>query len=320
MKKKLSVGIAAILFFPLTEFAQEKDTLISKPDNFIKRTDSTEQQIKSASYYQAANITFNNYFPLLGSNIAQEFSKPFKMTGKDWGNFGKFALTFGALSFADEPMQKYATRLVHNNSAIGDISSYVTKFGGPYERLTLATCAAYGLIFKNRKLLNTSLLATQAYITGSAIEIVLKLASGRTRPNYYTPNEEAEPKFLGPFTSLGRDASGKKRYSSFPSGHAIIAFGAATVFCREYQEIKYLPVITYSAAALVALSRLTQNRHWITDVLTGAVIGYLNGKNVVNNYHRYSRLKKSPHNKNTISYSFQYFNKQVIPGIIYSLK
>jgi membrane-associated phospholipid phosphatase len=320
MKKKLSMGIAAMLFIHLTEFAQQKDTLANKYGNINRRPDSTEKQSNSASNYETTNITFNNYFSLLGSNMKQEFSKPFNMTGKDWRNFGKFALAFGALGFADEPLQKYAAKLVYNNPAVKTISSYVTKFGGGYERSTLAIFAAYGLIFKNPKLVNTTLLATQAYIAGSAIEIVLKLVSGRTRPNYYTANEEAEPKFLGPFTKLGRDSTGKKRYSSFPSGHAIIAFGAATVFCQEYKDIKYLPVIAYSAATLVGLSRITENRHWITDVLTGAAIGYLNGENVVNNYHRYSKLKKSQQNKNTISYSFQYFNKQIIPGIIYSFK
>ena len=320
MKKKLSLVLIAMQFIPFREFAQQNDSLVNKPDSISRRMDANEKQISLSSYNETTNITFNNYFPLLASSMKQEFSKPFNMTGKDWGNVGKFALAFAALSFADEPMQKWSVKMMHNNRPVRNISSFVTKFGGPYERTTLATLAAYGLIAKNPKLVNTALLASQAYLTGSAIEIVLKLISGRTRPNYYTAYEEAEPKFLGPFTGLGRDATGKKRYSSFPSGHAIIAFGAATVFCEEYKNIKYLPVLAYSAATLVGLSRITENRHWISDVLTGAVIGYLNGKSVVNNYHRYSKLKKSQQNKSTISYTFQYFNKQVIPGIIYTFK
>ena len=77
MKSKLSAGLAAMLFLPLTQFAQEKDSLANKLGNINKRIDSTEKQINTASYYQSTNITFNNYFPLLGSIMQREFVKPF---------------------------------------------------------------------------------------------------------------------------------------------------------------------------------------------------------------------------------------------------
>jgi membrane-associated phospholipid phosphatase len=169
-------------------------------------------------------------------------------------------------------------------------------------------------------MVTTTILATQAYLTGAALEGTVKFISGRTRPTYYAENVEAEPRFLGPFSKIGRDAKGKRRYSSFPSGHTTIAFAAATVFAKEYKDKVYVPIIAYSAATLIGLSRITENKHWATDVLAGAVIGYMAGKNVVNNYHRYAKLKASQQNKNTVSFNLQYFNRQFVPGLIYKFK
>jgi membrane-associated phospholipid phosphatase len=321
MENKLRQLIILLILFPVVAFTQS-DSLLSKPvrDKHIDAVEKRLVDINPSAYDEVTPITLNNYFTLLGRNLEHEFTKPFNMRARDWGNFGKFAVIFGALCFSDEQMQKSSVKLASNNPAVKNSSYYITKFGGAYERYTLAALTAYGLIFKNTRLLTTALLATQAYITGSAVEVTLKALSGRTRPNYYSANEEAEPRFLGPFAKLGRDAKGKKRYSSFPSGHSIIAFGAATVFSEEYKNIKYLGPLAYSAATLVGLSRLTENKHWATDILTGAAIGYLTGKNVVNNYHHYANRGAGRKNKNSVSCNFQYFNGRIIPGVIYKFR
>jgi membrane-associated phospholipid phosphatase len=323
MENKLRLVIITILFIPFAGFAQQKDTLVNKLDSLNRKKDSSGKQINNidpSSYNASTKITFKNYFVLLASDLKQEFTKPFHMTRRDWGNFGKFAVTFAALSFADEPVQKYSVRLMSNKPVLQNISSYVTKFGASYERYTLATFAAYGLIFKRQKMVTTTLLATQAYLTGAALEGSLKFLTGRTRPSFYSENVEAEPKFLGPFAKIGRDENGKRRYASFPSGHTTIAFAAATVFAKEYNDKVYVPIIAYSAATLIGLSRITENKHWTTDVLAGAAIGYMAGRNVVNNYHRYAKLKAPRQDKNTVSFNLQYFDHQFVPGIIYKFK
>ena len=233
---------------------------------------------------------------------------------------GKFAVVAGALAFADEPIQKGAVKLRTNNPGLNNVSKYITNFGGIYEAYTLAAFGAYGIIFKSQKIKTTTLLATQAYITGGALESVLKFVSGRTRPSYYDANVEAEPKFLGPFSKTAKDANGKKVYSSFPSGHTTVAFAAATVFALEYKDHLIVPIIAYSAASLIGLSRITENKHWSTDVLAGAALGFLAGKQVVNNYHRYAKLKAPNQKKNTVSFNLQYYSGHVVPGMIYKFR
>lgn len=306
-----------LLSFPLAGFAQQ-DTLSKKLDSLTLKKDSVGQvnSINPKAYTETTQITFNSYFVLLGSNLKQEFTKPFRMTKKDWGNFGKFAAVTFALSFADEPIQKSALKLRNRNTGINNISKYVTNFGGVYEVVTLASLGTYGLIFKNEKLKTTTLLATQSYITAGALESVLKFVSGRTRPSYYEEGVEAEPRFLGPFSKTSRDANGKKVYSSFPSGHTTVAFAAATVFASEYKDKPLVPIIAYTAASLIGVSRITENKHWTTDVFVGAALGYLSGKQVVNNYHRYAKIKNDEKKKNTYSFNLNYSYGHLEPGLV----
>jgi membrane-associated phospholipid phosphatase len=322
MPKKFRAIIAIILFVPLTALTQ-KDTLITKLDSLTRKTDSAGKQVNNTNpeaYNQATKITFKNYFVLLASDLKQEFTKPFHMTKRDWGNLGKFSLVLVGVGFADETIQKNSVTFMRDKPALQNISKYVTRFGGVYERYTLATFAAYGIIFKKPKMVNTTLLATQAYITGMTVEGVFKFLTPRTRPSYYSTNIEAEPKFLRPFKRVGKDANGRRSYSSFPSGHTTVAFAAATVFAKEYKDKIYVPILAYSAATLIGVSRITENRHWATDVLAGAAIGYLTGRNVVNNYHRYAKLKAPQKNGNSISLNFQYVNGQLHPGLIYKFR
>lgn len=307
--------------FPFTGFTQ--DTLINKLDSLHKQKDSAGQQINNIApkaYNENTRLTFKSYFILLGSNLKQEFTKPFHMNKKDWGNFGKFAAVTIALSFADEPIQKAALKLRNRNTGINDVSKYVTNFGGMYEAYTLVGLGTYGLIFKNQKIKTTTLLATQAYITAGALESVLKFVSGRTRPSFYDDGKEAEPKFLGPFSKTAKDINGKNVYSSFPSGHTTVAFAAATVFASEYKDKPIVPIIAYSVASLIGASRITENKHWTTDVFVGAAVGFLAGKQVVNNYHRYAKLKAPGQPKNSVSFSLNYSYGHWEPGLVYKFR
>ena len=63
-------------------------------------------------------------------------------------------------------------------------------------------------------------------------------------------------------------------YNSFPSGHTATAFMTATMLHKEYEgRNKWISIGGYSLAALTGVSRVMNNRHWMTDVMAGAVIG-----------------------------------------------
>ena len=63
-------------------------------------------------------------------------------------------------------------------------------------------------------------------------------------------------------------------FYSFPSGHTAAAFTASTLLYKEYgYRVKWTAVLIYFTAVAVGITRMLNNRHWLSDVLAGALIG-----------------------------------------------
>ena len=67
--------------------------------------------------------------------------------------------------------------------------------------------------------------------------------------------------------------------TSFPSGHAAVAFALAESINRTSGSA-WAPFATYPAAALVAWSRVRDDKHWTSDVLAGAALGVWTARKV----------------------------------------
>jgi membrane-associated phospholipid phosphatase len=63
---------------------------------------------------------------------------------------------------------------------------------------------------------------------------------------------------------------------SFPSGHSSATFATATVLQRHLGWRAAVP--TYTLATYVAMSRLQENRHFLSDVVFGAALGVVAGR------------------------------------------
>ena len=98
-------------------------------------------------------------------------------------------------------------------------------------------------------------------LAGLAVQS-LKHLIGRPRPRW-THQEAFE---YGPSWQGGLDA--------FPSGHAAASFSVAAVLARYFPEWKGL---WYGAALYVGMARVVGGSHFPTDVLGGAVLGFLIG-------------------------------------------
>ncbi len=106
-------------------------------------------------------------------------------------------------------------------------------------------------------------LAFNSWIKAASYTWILKVLTGRARPG------EEKRGFFGPTL----------RYNSFPSGHTSTAFAIATVLGKRYKAEK----IAYILATFVGVSRIILRKHYPSDVLAGAIIGYLAGKQTLDN-------------------------------------
>ena len=68
--------------------------------------------------------------------------------------------------------------------------------------------------------------------------------------------------------------------NSWPSGHTATAFVGATLLHKEYGLTRspWWSVAGYSVAAATGVMRVLNNRHWVSDVMSGAGIGIMSGE------------------------------------------
>ncbi|MEG1564685.1 MAG: phosphatase PAP2 family protein [Bacteroides sp.] len=76
-------------------------------------------------------------------------------------------------------------------------------------------------------------------------------------------------------TTVKKERPDRSGNNSFPSGHSATAFMMATMLHHEYGTTRspLYSILGYSIATTTAVSRQLNNKHWFSDVLTGAGIG-----------------------------------------------
>jgi membrane-associated phospholipid phosphatase len=121
----------------------------------------------------------------------------------------------------------------------------------------------------NDRARETGLLGAEALINSLIVSGVVKGVTQRSRP------DEGEDR--GRFWTGG---------TSFPSGHSIQVWSVATVVAHEYHDKRWVPVVAYGAASLVALARFPAQRHYLSDILVGSSLGYLIGRYVYHAHHQ----------------------------------
>lgn len=73
--------------------------------------------------------------------------------------------------------------------------------------------------------------------------------------------------------AIGRERPNGKNNRSFPSGHTSHSFAAATIISEIYGNKP--GAAAYAIASLVAVSRIQEEAHYLSDVIFGAAIGVI---------------------------------------------
>lgn len=220
-----------------------------------------------------ASIT-RQYIYSYGKDIRDVCLAPTRWQSKQWLTFSGVALGTVALFTVDEKIQQWSQE--QRTDFSNKFSSHFLEPWGanPHKNYTVYSLAGIyftGLLTKNEKTKMVAMEATRAWAISSLFIFVTKASFGRHRPHQGPVPDHWQ--WEGPNT---------KSYYSFVSGHTMATFAAATVFAEEYKDRPIVPIISYSIAGLVGLSRIHDNKHWASDVFAAAAFGWAIGKLVVN--------------------------------------
>ena len=155
----------------------------------------------------------------------------------------------------------------HRTAGADRLAETVRHFGQPevYATVTAGLLVAGGLAH-NPRLTRMGTHLAGALAVAAGVSNSVKLVTGRSRPdNLVSPDNDADD--FGLFSGQ----------ASWPSGHTAMAFAFATALGDELHE----PVARYgllAAATAVGWSRINDNRHWLSDVAAGAVLGIASAK------------------------------------------
>ena len=211
------------------------------------------------------------------TNDSARVAKPAWFSKHDFGHAGIAVGAIGIVSLADERAAHATQRhALQDNHALNNFADAVQVVGDPGALLLSSSLFVIGKLSHHDGLANASLRSTEAIIASGAITQVLKLSVGRARP--VVTNDEDAYVF---HTFHGSQTN----FNSFPSGHTTAAFAAAQVFSTEIRSshpraAKFTTPLLYGVATAVGGARMYNNRHWLSDVMSGALIGHFVGRKI----------------------------------------
>ncbi|HTQ02827.1 MAG TPA: phosphatase PAP2 family protein [Polyangiaceae bacterium] len=117
----------------------------------------------------------------------------------------------------------------------------------------------------------------QGMAGGFLVTGVLKWGVGRQWPNGgrdpYAPDRLSHPEYATEFHPFGL-------LGAWPSGHTLTTFAAAAAFRAAEYELGAWRFVGYPLAAGVGLGMWFSDRHWTSDILSGALLGEAIGSSV----------------------------------------
>lgn len=181
----------------------------------------------------------------------------------------RWLVPFGVTTTALIATDRRTARGIQDSTAQLTASRNISRMGA-VETLGGLTASFYliGRARDDRRLKETGILGSEALVDALIISNALKVVTERPRP-------------------LKDDGRGRffRGGTSFPSGHAVNSWSVATVIANEYGKNRFIKFTAYGLAAAVSISRYTGERHFLSDIFVGSVIGYGIGRYVYRTHH-----------------------------------
>lgn len=195
------------------------------------------------------------------------WSAPFRTGRQD----AKYWAIFGGAAAGLVATDRWSSSRLPNTPGQVKAAMWTSRLGAVYT-LAPATVGmwAVGKLTNNEKLKKAGYLGTEALANAAMVAMALKTVTQRQRP--------IEGGGAGSFfKSSGRVWNSG---SSFPSSHAMETWAVASAVAHQYPDSKFVPILAYGLAGTVSASRIAARKHFASDVVVGAVIGYFIGEYV----------------------------------------
>ncbi len=196
------------------------------------------------------------------------YTAPFHRSELKWV-IGLPAVTVGLIA-----IDKHASGALSRNHT--SVSTDISDVG------LFTTVGAVGVLLvdgktrANSHALETGVLGAEAMANSGVVYAALQLITERQRPLQGTEKGNF-------FQTSGLD-------NSFPSGHSIITWTAASTIAHEYPK-PWVEWLTYGTASAVSVTRFTSLQHFPSDVVVGSTLGYLIGRHI---FHEHCKAGLSP--------------------------
>ncbi|MEZ4588249.1 MAG: phosphatase PAP2 family protein [Gemmatimonadales bacterium] len=205
--------------------------------------------------------------PEVGRDVADSISaqvvavRPATGPVLSWRHLGVVSVGVAGLLLVDGPTQSFmqdrrssfTDALADGVRGFGEWPAYV---GGPVA-LTLV-----GLLAGNGSVANTGLEMAGAALVTMAVVLPTKRLIGRERPNCVCGS-----------SNFAIGGTGR----AMPSGHTAVAFAVLTALGDRIPSAAARVGLT-GVAALVGWSRMNDDKHWLSDVAMGAIIGTVSAR------------------------------------------
>lgn len=214
-------------------------------------------------------------------DIFDDFSSPASFARPAVVVAGSFIIT-AALISSDQ--QTYQT--IHGwrqaNPAVRTISPLITELGdGRTSMAMFGGFLAYSYVADDRSALQAGKLGLESFLISGIVTQLLKHTFSRERPSAAS---EPGGRWHGAFAYLNQNTNrkdGLSHFDAFPSGHTATAFAAAATFSEVYKTSPWVSYASYSLATGVAVSRVMERTHWLSDCFVGGLIGYFSAQLVI---------------------------------------
>ena len=215
---------------------------------------------------EAASAAPGTFLRNVVSDQKAIWSSPFKARIQDLNWLVPFAgLAVGLVNSDAELSSRLSSTgtLARHSGAISD-AGLALAVGGT------ASLYAFGKLRSDDHQQETGVIAAEAAFNSLIVAETLKFLSRRQSPSEGT--------------GQGKFGSVSPLNSSFPSIHATLAWSAAAVLSHEYPGF-LTQTLAYGLATGVSVARVTGKEHFPSDVVVGAAIGWLVGRQAYAAHH-----------------------------------